>query len=185
MRNQILAITYGSMYVGIGAVFGIFNLFSGGFFDIILVYVLTLGLMLYAYRFSMAQGLLSALALFMVLIMIGNLFFAGYSLLTVALGAVLAKLLKNGVPYYRCWMTISFLAVVKNIFVFIVLGELFLMNGIQEAQELTSMFGLGQEYVMLVYGATPVLIGFMESLIINNYSRFVLMKIQSHYKKGR
>ena len=185
MRNQILAITYGSMYVAIGAVLGIFNLFSGGFFDVILVYVLTLMMVLYAYHFGFAKGLVATLALFIVLVMIGNLFFAGYTILTVALGAVLARLLQRGISYYRCLLTIALMAVLKNVFVFIVLGELFMLNGMQEAQELAKMFGLGQNYALFVYGATPVLIGLMESVIINNYSRLVLNKFLQHYHTGR
>lgn len=185
MRNQILSITYGSMYVGIGAVFGLFNLFSGGFFDIILIYILTLGLMLYAYNFTMAKGLLSALALFLVLAMIGNLFFAGYALFTIVLGAFLAQMMKRNYAYYRCLLAIGALATVKNIIIFLVMGELFLQSGIQEAQELTVMLGFGQDKVMVVYLATLVLVAVMESVIINNYSRFVLMKLQRHYKKGR
>lgn len=173
------------MYVGIGAVFGLFNLFSGGFFDIILIYVLTLGLMLYAYNFTMAKGLLSALALFLVLAMIGNLFFAGYALFTVVLGAVLAHMIKRNFAYSRCLLTIAALATIKNIIIFIVLGELFLQSGIQEAQELTRMLGFGQDKVLFVYMATLALVAIMESVIINNYSRFVLMKFQRHYKKGK
>lgn len=185
MRNQILAITYGSMYVALGAVAGIMNLFTGGFFDVLLTYLLTVALMLYGYYFNIAKALLSALALFLVLMMLGNLFFAGYTILTVGLGVVLAHLIKINASYCRSLLMIAGLAIVKNVVVFIVLGELFLLNGMQEARELTSLLGFDQDYVWFVYGATPILIGAMESVIINNYSRFILLKFHRHYRKGK
>ncbi len=184
-NNSIRVITYGAMIAALAAVFGLVNLVSGGIIDVLFSYVLTMAVFYYSYRFGNLNGLVTATASFLLLMMIGIIFFAVFTYATMFLGIIMAWLLKGRKSYRMCTVVLTGAGALKNLLIFNLMAQLLGIDMQQETIELVTSFNINMDLVNLIYWTTPVVIGFMEATMVNNYSRLVLTKIRRYHQRGR
>lgn len=184
-NTNIRMITYGAMAVGATGLCALVNLISGGAVDILFSYALSVMMVVYSRRFGAINGMVTTIAALVVLLMAGLMFFAFYTFLTMQLGVLLAALDHRNWRYGRRVMAITLAGALKNILIFNFMAGLLGLDMRQETYALMESFNIGFQLMNIVYWTTPVVIALMESIILNNYARMVLIKIDRYHQRGR
>lgn len=184
-NNRIRVITYGAMIAALSAVFGLANLVSGGIIDVLFSYILTMAVFYYSYRFGNFNGFVTATASFLLLLLIGIIFFAVFTYATMFLGIIMAWLLNNRRSYRMCTVVLTGAGALKNLLIFNLMAKILGIDMQQETFELLRSFNIGIDLMGIIYWTTPAVIGFMEATMVNNYSRLVLTKIRKYHQRGR
>ena len=76
--NKVKVMAQGAMLASLFGVLGVINLYTGSIFDIVLAYVMVIGLVYYTYLYDYRAGLSVLAVTFVILFLVGELFFTFY-----------------------------------------------------------------------------------------------------------
>ena len=87
--NKVKVMAQGAMLASLFGVLGVINLYTGSIFDIVLAYVMVIGLVYYTYLYDYRAGLSVLAVTFVILFLVGELFFTFYVTFTLVMGIFL------------------------------------------------------------------------------------------------
>ena len=83
--SKVRIMAQGAMLASLFGVLGIINIYTGSFFDIIFAYIMVLGLTYYTYLYGYKAGSSVLAVTFVVLFLVGEMFFAFYATATLSM----------------------------------------------------------------------------------------------------
>ena len=83
--NKVKVMAQGAMLASLFGVLGVINLYTGSIFDIVLAYVMVIGLVYYTYLYDYRAGLSVLAVTFVILFLVGELFFTFYVTFTLVI----------------------------------------------------------------------------------------------------
>ena len=93
--NKVKVMAQGAMLASLFGVLGVINLYTGSIFDIVLAYVMVIGLVYYTYLYDYRAGLSVLAVTFVILFLVGELFFTFYVTFTLVMGIFYGYCLKH------------------------------------------------------------------------------------------
>lgn len=181
--SKVKMMSQGAMLASVFGVLGIINIYTGSIFDIIFAYVMAIGLVYYTYLYDYRAGLSVLAVTFVVLFLVGELFFTFYVTFTLIMGVFYGYCLKHQKSKGYSKYGLIIISALKNFLIFFLLGGLLGMNVYEE----------GMEMYREIIGFIPVLKGlltpeitfillwifmfFCESYIIRIYSNLMMSKM--------
>lgn len=182
-HQRIKMLTSGAMLSALFGVLGIINLYTGSLFDIVFAYVMVVFLAYYTYKYDYQAGLMVVLAAFVVLFLVGEMFFTFFTSFTLILGVFYGWCLKRqkGLRFSKYGMII--LSAIKNLVIFFVLGTLLGINVMQEGLEIyqgiIGMIPVLKNIISpeITFVLLWIIMFFCESYIIRVYSNLLIVKM--------
>lgn len=181
--SKVKMMSQGAMLASVFGVLGIINIYTGSIFDIVFAYVMAIGLVYYTYLYDYRAGLSVLAVTFVVLFLVGELFFTFYVTFTLIMGVFYGYCLKHKKSKGYSKYGLIIISALKNFLIFFLLGGLLGMNVYEE----------GMEMYREIIGFIPVLKGlltpeitfillwifmfFCESYIIRIYSNLMMSKM--------
>ena len=136
--SKVRIMTQGAMLASLFGVLGIINIYTGSFFDIIFAYIMVLGLTYYTYLYGYKAGSSVLAVTFVVLFLVGEMFFAFYATATLSMGVFYGYSLKSKKTKRFSKYGLMIISAVKNFLIFFLLGGLLGINVYQEGLEIYS-----------------------------------------------
>ena len=129
--SKVRIMAQGAMLASLFGVLGIINIYTGSFFDIIFAYIMVLG-----YGYKAGSSVLAVT--FVVLFLVGEMFFAFYATATLSMGVFYGYSLKSKKTKRFSKYGLMIISAVKNFLIFFLLGGLLGINVYQEGLEIYS-----------------------------------------------
>lgn len=181
--NKVRVMAQGAMLASLFGVLGIINIYTGSIFDIILAYVMTVGLVYYTYLYDYKAGISVLLVTFVILFMVGELFFTFYVTLTLLMGVFYGYCLKHQKKKNFSKYGLMVISAFKNFLIFFLLGGLLGINAYQEGleiyQEIINFIPIIKDFLSpeITFGLLWVLLFIGESYIVRVYSNLIVSKL--------
>ncbi|MFQ6792696.1 MAG: DUF2232 domain-containing protein [Thomasclavelia sp.] len=182
-NKQIKMMTQGAMLVALFGVLGIMNMYTGSLFDVLLAYVMVVILVYYTFIYDYQAGLMVLLAAFIVLFLVGQMFFTFYTTFTLTMGVFYGYCLKHQKSYRFGKYGLMVISAIKNFLVFFILGGLVGINLFTEGMEMyQALIGLlpflkGILNPMVMLGVLWILLFICEGYIVRVYSNLLIVKM--------
>lgn len=145
--NRIRIMSRGAMLASVFGVLGLVNIYTGSVFDIIFAYIMVLAIAYYTSLYDYKAGLSVMAVTFVILFLVGELFFAIYASITLSLGIFYGYCLYNNKSSNFSKYGLMLISAFKNFLVFFILGGLLGLNVYRE----------GLEIYREIVGAIPLL----------------------------
>jgi len=181
--NKVKVMAQGAMLASLFGVLGVINIYTGSFFDIIFAYIMVLGLTYYTYLYDYKAGLSVLVVTFVVLFLVGEMFFTLYAAVTLIMGVFYGYCLRNQKSKRFSKYGLMIISAIKNFLIFFLLGGLLGINVYQEGLEIYSdIIGVvpGLKSVITPEIAFILLWLFMfvcESYVVRVYSNILISKM--------
>ena len=116
--NKVKVMAQGAMLASLFGVLGVINLYTGSIFDIVLAYVMVIGLVYYTYLYDYRAGLSVLAVTFVILFLVGELFFTFYVTFTLVMGIFYGYCLKH--EKQKCFSKygLMIISAIKNFLIF-------------------------------------------------------------------
>lgn len=181
--NKVKIMSQGAMLASLFGVLGVINIYTGSIFDIIFAYVMVLGITYYTYLYDYQAGLSVMAVTFVVLFLVGEMFFTLYASLTLLLGIFYGYCLKNHKDRRYSKYGLMVIAAIKNFLIFFILGGLLGINIYQEGLEiyrdLVGMIPILKNIFTpeIMFAILWIFMFFCESYIVRAYTNLLLGKM--------
>ncbi len=181
--SKVRIMAQGAVLASLFGVLGIINIYTGSIFDIIFAYIMVLGLTYYTYLYDYKAGLSVLAVTFVVLFLVGEMFFTLYAAATLIMGVFYGYCLRSKKSKRFSKYGLMIISAIKNFLIFFLLGGLLGINVYQEGLEIySSIIGMipGLKNIFVPEMAFVLLWLFMficESYVIRVYSDIVVSKM--------
>lgn len=181
--NKVKIMSQGAMLASLFGVLGVINIYTGSMFDIIFAYVMVLGITYYTYLYDYRAGLSVMAVTFVVLFLVGELFFTLYAGSTLMLGVFHGYCLKYQKSKRYSKYGLMVIAAIKNFVIFFVLGGLLGINVYQEGLEiyrdLVGVIPFFKDILIpeIMFALLWIFMFVCESYIVRAYSNLLLGKM--------
>jgi len=136
-REKTKQMVTGALMAAVFGVLSVINVYTGTMFDILFIYLMTVALAYYTFRFNEKMAFLVWLTSTVVLFMTGELFFTLYSFFTLPLGILYIYCQRHDVKQTK-WVLRGYSAF-KNFIILFLLGSLLGLNTFQDTKEIFEM----------------------------------------------
>ena len=133
-REKTKQMVTGALMAAVFGVLSVINVYTGTMFDILFIYLMTVALAYYTFRFNEKMAFLVWLTSTVVLFMTGELFFTLYSFFTLPLGILYIYCQRHDVKQTK-WVLRGYSAF-KNFIILFLLGSLLGLNTFQDTKEI-------------------------------------------------
>lgn len=181
--NKVRIMAQGAMLASLYGVLGIINIYTGSFFDIILAYVMVVGLVYYTYLYDYRAGISVLAVTFVILFLVGELFFTFYVTFTLVMGIFYGYCLKHQKKKRFSKYGLMIISAVKNFLIFFLLGGLLGLNVYQEGleiyQEIISLIPVYKNFLTpeITFALMWIFLFISESYIVRVYSNIIVSKM--------
>lgn len=134
--NKIKIMSQGAMLASLFGILGIINIYTGSAFDIIFSYIMVLALAYYTYLYDYKAALSVLMVTFVVLFLVGEMFFTLYASITLILGVFYGYCLYNNKSKRFSKYGLIIVSALKNIIIFFLLGGLLGIDVYKEGLEI-------------------------------------------------
>lgn len=181
--KRIKMMTQGAMLASLFGVLGIINLYTGSLFDVLFSYIMVVILTYYTYLYDYRAGLIVLITTFLVLFLVGELFFTFFTSFTLLMGVFYGYCLKHEKSNKFSKYGLIFISAIKNMVIFLILGSLLgidiIKEGVTVYQGIIRMVpflsGIFDPIVMFL--GLWILVFICESYVIRVYSGLLLVKM--------
>lgn len=181
--NKVKVMAQGAMLASLFGVLGVINLYTGSIFDIVLAYVMVIGLVYYTYLYDYRAGLSVLAVTFVILFLVGELFFTFYVTFTLVMGIFYGYCLKH--EKQKCFSKygLMIISAIKNFLIFFLLGGLLGINVYQEGlemyREIISLIPMLKNILTLEvsFALLWIFLFISESYIVRVYSNIIVSKL--------
>lgn len=136
--SKVKIMAQGAMISSLFGVLGIINIYTGSIFDIIFAYIMVLGLAYYTYLYDYKAGLSVLAVTFVILFLVGEIFFTLYASTSLIMGVFYGYCLKNQKSKSFAKYGLMVISAIKNFLIFFLLGGILGINVYQEGLEIYS-----------------------------------------------
>lgn len=181
--NKVKIMAQGAMLASVFGVLGVINIYTGSLFDIILAYIMTIGLVYYTYLYDYHAGLSVLAATFVILFLVGEMFFTFYVTSTLTMGVFYGFCLKHQKSIKFSKYGLMIVSAIKNFLVFFLLGGLLGINVYQEGLEIygeiMNLIPFLKNIIspIVCFGLLWVFLFVCESYIVRSYSHLIMSKL--------
>lgn len=134
--NKVKIMSQGAMLASLFGVLGLINIYTGSIFDIIFSYIMVLALAYYAYLYDYKAALSVLVVTFVVLFLVGEMFFALYASITLILGVFYGYCLHNNKSKSFSKYGLIVVSALKNFIIFFLMGGLLGIDVYKEGLEI-------------------------------------------------
>lgn len=134
--SKVKIMAQGAMVSSLFGVLGVINLYTGSIFDIVFAYIMVLGLVYYTYLYDYKAGLSVLGVTFVVLFLVGEIFFTFYATMSLIMGVFYGYCLKNHKDKRFAKYGLMVISAAKNFLIFFLLGGLLGINVYREGMEI-------------------------------------------------
>lgn len=134
--NKVKIMSQGAMLASLFGVLGLINIYTGSIFDIIFSYIMVLALAYYAYLYDYKAALSVLVVTFVVLFLVGEMFFALYASITLILGVFYGDCLHNNKSKSFSKYGLIVVSALKNFIIFFLMGGLLGIDVYKEGLEI-------------------------------------------------
>lgn len=139
MNNKVKPMVQGAFIAAFNGVLGILNIYLGQILDVVFAYVMILPMAYYSKRNRLSNSLLVVLVSFIVLFMVGELFFMFFASASLIMGVFYGESLKRNWTKRKTFYGLTFLSAIKNGIIFFLLGQLLGLSVFEEGMEIYEM----------------------------------------------
>ncbi|WP_455684047.1 DUF2232 domain-containing protein [Thomasclavelia sp.] len=181
--SKVKIMAQGAMIASLFGVLGIINIYTGSIFDIILAYIMVLGLAYYTYLYDYKAGLSVLVVTFVVLFLVGEIFFTFYASSSLLMGVFYGYCLRNQKSKGFAKYGLMIISAIKNFLIFFLLGSILGINVYQEGLEIyRDIIGVipGVKNVItpeVTFGLLWLFMFICESYVIRVYSDILIGKM--------
>lgn len=181
--NKVKIMSQGAMLSSLFGVLGVINIYTGSIFDIIFAYIMVLGLTYYTYLYDYKAGSCVLAVTFVVLFLVGEMFFTLYATMSLTMGVFYGFCLKERKGKRFAKYGLMIISAIKNFLIFFLLGGILGINVYQEGLEIyRSIIGVipGIKNIFTPEITFILLWGFMficESYVVRIYSNIFISKM--------
>lgn len=136
--SKVKIMAQGAMIASLFGVLGVINIYTGSIFDIIFAYIMVLGLVYYTYLYDYKAGLSVLAVTFVVLFLVGEIFFTLYASSSLLMGVFYGYCLRNRKSKRFAKYGLMVISAIKNFLIFFLLGGILGINVYQEGLEIYS-----------------------------------------------
>ena len=183
-REKTKQMVTGALKAAVFGVLSVINVYTGTMFDILFIYLMTVALAYYTFRFNEKMAFLVWLTSTVVLFMTGELFFTLYSFFTLPLGILYIYCQRHDVKQTK-WVLRGYSAF-KNFIILFLLGQLLGLNTFQDTKEiyqsivsvlpfLKSDFLMNSTFIILW-----LVLSFSEVYIIKVYTNIFILRMNKN-----
>ena len=183
-REKTKQMVTGALMAAVFGVLSVINVYTGTMFDILFIYLMTVALAYYTFRFNEKMAFLVWLTSTVVLFMTGELFFTLYSFFTLPLGILYIYCQRHDVKQTK-WVLRGYSAF-KNFIILFLLGSLLGLNTFQDTKEiyqsivsvlpfLKSDFLMNSMFIILW-----LILSFSEVYIIKVYTNIFILRMNKN-----
>ena len=183
-REKTKQMVTGALMAAVFGVLSVINVYTGTMFDILFIYLMTVALAYYTFRFNEKMAFLVWLTSTVVLFMTGELFFTLYSFFTLPLGILYIYCQRHDVKQTK-WVLRGYSAC-KNFIILFLLGSLLGLNTFQDTKEiyqsivsvlpfLKSDFLMNSTFIILW-----LILSFSEVYIIKVYTNIFILRMNKN-----
>lgn len=181
--TKVRVMAQGAMLASLFGVLGVINIYTGSIFDILLAYVMVIALAYYTYLYDYRAGLSVLAVSFVVLFLVGELFFTFYVTFTLFMGIFYGYCLKHKKDKRFAKYGLMLISAIKNFLIFFLLGSLLGLDIYQEGreiyQEIVALVPIFKNFmtVEITFGLIWVILFMSESYIVRVYSNIIVSKM--------
>ena len=128
--SKVKIMAQGAMISSLFGVLGIINIYTGSIFDIIFAYIMVLGLAYYTYLYDYKAGLSVLAVTFVILFLVGEIFFTLYASSSLIMGVFYGYCLRNQKSKSFAKYGLMVISAIKNFLIFFLLGGILGINGV-------------------------------------------------------
>ena len=183
-REKTKQMVTGALMAAVFGVLSVINVYTGTMFDILFIYLMTVALAYYTFRFNEKMAFLVWITSTVVLFMTGELFFTLYSFFTLPLGILYIYCQRHDVKQTK-WVLRGYSAF-KNFIILFLLGSLLGLNTFQDTKEiyqsivsvlpfLKSDFLMNSMFIILW-----LILSFSEVYIIKVYTNIFILRMNKN-----
>lgn len=184
--NKVKIMTRGAMLASVFGVLGLINIYTGSFFDIIFAYIMVLAIAYYTYLYDYKAGLSVVAVTFIILFLIGELFFTFYATITLSLGLFYGYCLYHHKSKKFAKYGLMIVSAVKNFVIFYLLSGILQIDFFKESleiyREIINFLPLLKNFISpdITYFLLWLLMFICESYVVRSYFDIVLYKIKKN-----
>ncbi|MDD8049529.1 MAG: DUF2232 domain-containing protein [Thomasclavelia sp.] len=176
-------ITTGGMLSALFGVLGMLNVLTGTTFDMYISYFIAVITCMYNLKYDYKAALGLTITTWVVLFMIGELFFMAFTGTTMLMGVYLGYAYKREINQKVINWGLRIISMIKNFIIFYLLGSLFGIDLINETKDMIKGFVHLSSDIPIIISMIIVwiVIGFIEGYIIKMITLILNIKLDKHY----